>query len=85
MNEFVKLILDEVCSGKRAFVFKLHQVGFFKHRGSPSVLHFKLDRVEDLVRLSGTIQKRLDDKGISSNKKFTPHITLLRIKEIPAQ
>jgi 2'-5' RNA ligase len=80
--EIVKLILDEVCSKKRAFVFKLYQVDFFKHRGNPSVLFFNLDRVEDFVCLSGTIQKRLNEKGISSNKKFTPHLTLARLKEI---
>ena len=80
--ETVKLILDEVCSEKRAFVFTLHQVGFFKHRGNPSVLFFNLDYGEDLVCLSGTIQKRLNEKGISSNKKFTPHLTLARIKKI---
>ncbi|WP_159522510.1 RNA 2',3'-cyclic phosphodiesterase [Sunxiuqinia indica] len=80
--EIAKLILDQVCSQRRAFGFKLHQVGFFKHRGNPSVLFFNLDHVEDLICLSGIIQKRLDEKGISSNKKFTPHLTLARIKKI---
>ncbi len=65
----------------KPFSLSLSQVGTFPSSKSPRVLWTGVDKNEELMRLQKKIESQLNRLGVKGDKrKFTPHITLGRIK-----
>ena len=65
---------------------QLHGVGHFPLRGEPKVIWAGIKPVEEIIQLRNMIEKTLADVGISrEKKKFTPHLTLCRLKHSPSK
>ncbi len=69
-----------------SFSLKLDGIGHFPPRGRPRVLWVGALADDGLTRLHGQIENRLRHMGIEpEGRKFTPHVTLARLKETPAR
>jgi len=67
------------------FSLRLQGVGFFPPRGQPRVVWAGVEKSEPLMVLQRKITTRLFQLGVElENRKFSPHITLARLKETPA-
>jgi 2'-5' RNA ligase len=78
----IKNILDEVNSA--AFSLQLKGVGYFPPRGAPRVLWIGLEKSEPLQLLKKKIDTKLLRVGVEpEGRKFSPHITLARLKKSP--
>jgi len=75
--------LDDVRS--ESFTLQLDGVGFFPPRGKPRVLWVGLRQCGDLLQIRSRIESRLVALGLEpEGRKFSPHITLARLKNTPA-
>ncbi len=62
----------------------LKNTGYFPPRGNPRVLWVGADPVHEVVKLRNSIEKALSDAGIARDtRKFSPHITIARLKNSP--
>ena len=80
----IKNILDEV--NLAPFSLQLKGVGYFPPRGAPRVLWVGLEKSDPLQLLrkkldSALLRVRVEPEG----RKFSPHITLARLKNSPIQ
>jgi len=80
----IKNTLDEV--NLASFSLQLKGVGYFPPRGAPRVLWVGLEKSEQLLLLrkkidSALLRIRMAPEG----RKFSPHITLARLKKSPVQ
>lgn len=80
----IKNILDEVSMA--SFRLQLQGVGYFPPRGTPRVLWVGMEKSEQLQLLrkkidSALLRVRVEPEG----RKFSPHITLARLKNSPVQ
>lgn len=80
--EAVKKLLSDFVVDKQAFSFKLKGLGFFSHKGSPSVIFQQVDNVDSLTLLSQELKVRLKALGVTTSEKYTPHLTLGRMKKL---
>ena len=79
----IRETLDEVQSDP--FTLQLDGVGFFPPRGKPRVVWVGLRQSVDLSQLRNRIESRLVALGLEpETRKFSPHITLARLKNTPA-
>jgi 2'-5' RNA ligase len=68
------------------FSMSLKTVGHFPPRGNPRVLWVGIHPVQEVVSLRNKVEKALSDIGIEREKrKFSPHVTLARLKDSPIQ
>jgi 2'-5' RNA ligase len=66
------------------FTFCLKGVGHFPPRGNPRVLWVGIEPVAEVTALRNRVEKCLAAIGIPrDSRKFSPHITLARLKESP--
>ena len=80
----IKNILDGVSFAP--FSLQLKGVGYFPPRGAPRVLWVGLQKSEPLLVLKKKIDQALFRVGVEpDSRKFSPHITLARLKNSPAQ
>jgi len=80
----IKDILDGVSFAP--FSLQLKGVGFFPPRGAPRVLWVGLEKSEPLQVLKKKIDLALFRVGVETDgRKFSPHITLARLKNSPVQ
>jgi 2'-5' RNA ligase len=78
----IKNILDEINSA--AFSLQLKGVGYFPPRGAPRVLWIGLEKSEPLQLLKKKIDTKLLRVGVEpEGRKFSPHITIARLKKSP--
>ena len=69
-----------------SFDLKLKGVGHFPPRGAPRVLWVGLEKSEPLQLLRKKIDAALMKVGVEpEGRKFSPHITLARLKNTPLQ
>ncbi len=84
-NDIKKLheVLQDFFQNEYDFDLELQGLGYFKRKGRPTVLYAGLLSNPRLYQLHQTIQKRLFGTGFISEiqMRFTPHITLARIKK----
>ncbi len=80
--EAVKNLLADFVLDKQAFSFKLKGLGFFSHKGSPSVIFQQVDNADSLTLLSQELKLRLEALGVTTSEKYTPHLTLGRMKKL---
>lgn len=70
--------------GLAPFACRLRGVGCFPPRGRPRVLWVGMMAEEGLFGLQGTVENRLRTLGVPpEERKFVPHITLARLKDVP--
>jgi 2'-5' RNA ligase len=80
----IKDILDGISYAP--FALQLKGVGFFPPRGAPRVLWVGLEKSDPLQVLKKKIDLALFRVGVEpDNRKFSPHITLARLKNSPVQ
>jgi 2'-5' RNA ligase len=80
----IKNILDEISLA--SFSMQLKGVGYFPPRGTPRVLWVGLETNEPLHALRKKIDTALVKIGVDpERRKFSPHITLARLKNTPIQ
>ncbi len=66
------------------FSLQLDGLGVFPPRGRPRVIWAGLGRSDDLIRLRNQIESALARVGIArETRRFSPHITLARLKSTP--
>ena len=66
------------------FSLQLRGVGFFPPRRLPRVVWAGIEKSEPLMTLQRKITTRLFQLGVTlENRKFTPHLTLARLRETP--
>ncbi|MDB5081170.1 MAG: 2-5 ligase [Chloroflexi bacterium] len=66
------------------FDLALEGVGTFPPRGKPNVLWVGIEKSEPLLQLHRRVEKALVQVGVEPEKrKFSPHITLARLKDAP--
>lgn len=80
--EVVKSLLADFVLDKQAFSFKLKGFGVFSHKGSPSVIFQQVDNADSLTLLSQELKVRLKVLGVTTSEKYTPHLTLGRMKKL---
>ncbi|MGI9504890.1 MAG: RNA 2',3'-cyclic phosphodiesterase [Geminicoccaceae bacterium] len=68
------------------FDLRLKGVGHFPPRGEPRVIWTGIERQPELTALKRRIDRALQQAGIERDaKKYTPHITLARLRRPPTQ
>ena len=66
------------------FEMELRGVGHFPPRGEPRILWVGVQRSEELVRLRNRVESTLVRIGLEpEGRKFSPHITIARLKGTP--
>lgn len=69
----------------QALSLQLEGIGFFPPRGSPRVVWVGIRKNEQLLRLHNRIESVLVRAGLEpEDRKYSPHITLARLKNTPA-
>lgn len=69
----------------RSFTLAVKDLGFFPPRGEPQVLWAGLARSEALLRLRNKVESALVRMGQEpEGRKFSPHITLAKLRGTPA-
>ena len=64
-----------------SFTFTLQGAGHFPPRGKPKVLWIGIAKSQPLLQLRGKVESALRAIGLSpEGRKFSPHITLARLK-----
>jgi 2'-5' RNA ligase len=82
-------LLDEIVYALAAIehepiTIAIRSVGHFPPRGAPRVIWTGIHPVHNVVKLRNKVEKTLVDIGIERDKrKFSPHITLARLKNSP--
>jgi 2'-5' RNA ligase len=67
------------------FPLQLTGIGFFPPRGLPRVVWVGIKKSEQLVQLRNRIEAALVRSGLEpEGRKYSPHITLARLKNTPA-
>jgi 2'-5' RNA ligase len=68
-----------------ALSMQLEGIGFFPPRGNPRVVWVGIRKNEHLLRLHNRIESVLVRAGLApEDRKYSPHITLARLKNTPA-
>ena len=69
---------------QKDFFLQLEGVGFFPPRGKPRIIWVGLRKNEALLQLRNRVESHLVALGLAAeNRKFSPHITLARLKNTP--
>ncbi len=73
--------LDNLINNYHSFDTQIKKFGMFKRNGNPSILMLELFIDKKMFELQKEIENELESLGFKKeNRKFKPHITLLRIK-----
>ncbi|MGQ7867965.1 RNA 2',3'-cyclic phosphodiesterase [Sunxiuqinia sp. sy24] len=78
----VQAAMKRVVADLQVFSFQLNGLGHFNHRGQPAVIYLAAPKNEMLYELVRQFRAELQEIGIDSSKKFTPHLTVGRLKHL---
>ena len=68
-------------AGQEPFEFDVHGIGTFPPHGRPRVIWAGVSAGgEDIRKLHGRLEKALRPLGFDPDKRFTPHVTIGRVK-----
>ncbi|WP_456400818.1 RNA 2',3'-cyclic phosphodiesterase [Mesoaciditoga sp.] len=81
--EKISRIMDEVSKSVSSFQLKVDKVGFFPSHGLPRVVWLGCDEGEEIKGLYEKMRNYLKNAGFDFENRFTPHITVGRIKGVP--
>lgn len=73
--------LDIIARQQEVFSLSLTDFGFFPPRGTPRVLYVGTNQQQRLTELARQLDEQLAPMGFPSTDRFTPHITISRIKD----
>ncbi len=76
-------VMDEVSRQFNVFLFEINKIGVFPPRGLPRVIWLGCEKNEEVQRLYKGINDSLKKVGFKFEERFTPHITVGRIKGVP--
>ncbi len=81
----LQTVLQDLMQKNYDFGLEVTGLKFFERKGRPSVLYAAIKPDTALYDLHQVIQKRLHEHGFITKiqSRFTPHITLARIKKAP--
>ena len=91
IGEVDGIMQDDIIVGLReiqypSFQIRLKGIGFFPPRKDPKVLWVGVEAGEELTQLHKKIGNQLSRFNLSvENRKFTPHVTLARLKDTPSE
>jgi 2'-5' RNA ligase len=75
--------LDIIATHNGTFKMDCKDLGIFRSKDAPRVLHLNISIENQLLTLADAIRKKVKNLGFQlDNKKFTPHLTLARIKKL---
>jgi len=75
--------LDFVLKNQKSFTLSFNKLGIFGSKYQPRVLWMGLENAEELLKISETINRALEEIGILTNRQnFVPHLTIGRIKKL---
>lgn len=81
MVEPIREAMDKAATNNKTFEMELAGIGSFPKKGPPRVLYVPVVKgFDETKRLHGSLVRALGDLGPQERKKFTPHLTLARIK-----
>ncbi|MBN2348872.1 MAG: RNA 2',3'-cyclic phosphodiesterase [Bacteroidales bacterium] len=81
--EGINLKLKEIADNAHKFSMSMNKIGVFKNIISPRVLWAGIKADEELNRIISIIEDSMVEFGFEkTNRKFTPHLTIGRIKYI---
>ncbi len=70
----------------KPFSLQVRGVGHFPPRGTPRVIWAGVSPTEELLRLKKRVDRALLSSGVApERRKFSPHITLARLRNSPIQ
>ena len=75
-------LLEQTAANFTAFSFQLKNLSYFKRRGEPAVVFFDVEEKGELGDLVLQLKQRLDVAGVNGSHKFSPHVTLCRLKKL---
>ncbi len=79
--DIINRTLNEIVSNSNVFNLTLNKLGFFNKNNYPTILWVNFKESKEIMDLYYNIDNELEKIGfIKENKKFMPHLTLLRIK-----
>lgn len=81
-TERIKESMNEVVPLLNAFTVETGKIGFFGNSDLPRVVWMGCED-EELSKLRDEIKRNLKTKGFSFDDRYTPHITVGRIKSAP--
>lgn len=82
MFKRIREVLADVHS--EPFWMRLDGIGFFPPRGNPRVVWAGISKNDQLIQLRNRIESVLVRKGLEpEGRKYSPHITLARLKNTP--
>jgi len=88
-NSLLKKIenqLEVSLQNQKPFPISFDKLGIFGSKYQPRVLWMGMDRNEHLEKLHETVNKGMEEIGLSSDRQnFVPHITLGRIKKLQSK
>ncbi len=76
------LLLHQVAAQCNTFNIELKRTGFFGKKGNPRVIWIGIEPNQSLILLKKTIDTKLIELGFEPDKKYAPHLTLGRIKQL---
>lgn len=79
----IKLILEQISQTQKSFSLQLNKLGYFGRKSQPTVLWLDFQPCEELIKLQQTVENSLTELGFDrEEKKYSPHLTIARIKRI---
>jgi 2'-5' RNA ligase len=78
-------LISEAVSGCKTFLLTMDSLGVFKSLREPRVIWIGCNIPEEFAGLKKAIDRKLEQIDMQSDKReFSPHLTLGRIKDLPA-
>jgi 2'-5' RNA ligase len=79
--DFIHGAMRQAAERTSAYGMELEGMGAFPKRGAPRVLYLPVTKGEETTRmLQSVLVQALGDLGKRDRKKFTPHLTIARVK-----
>lgn len=78
----IKMALSNILTGYEAFSINIDGLDVFTRKGKPKVLFCKVSRNDALAHMANSIQLEMEQFGFGKEYKYTPHVTIARIKHI---
>jgi len=78
----VENLMDKIVPPFKPFSLKVSEIGLFPNKGLPRVVWMKCEGNE-ILDLYKDLNVELKKHGFSFEERFTPHLTVGRLKEIP--
>ncbi len=79
----ISILMDKEAEKIESFQIVIDKIGFFPPHGLPRVVWLGTKRSAETERLYVRLNSDLKKMGFDFSKKFTPHVTVGRVKGVP--